>query len=153
MNTEQELDRLEQKIRSSDDDGIRARWAFGKHLLGLRVGKQLPRGVLDAHCKTHGVSRSELSARMKFAEKYPTADEVSTAVGSCRTWTAIRKTLTDKPDAAQQPKRDEVRRWLDRLEALDAEPFTPEERKALADTFRKTAARIDHTTKTLQPAA
>jgi hypothetical protein len=151
MNTEEELKRLEAAIRQSDGGGIHARWEFGKYMLGLRVGKQLPPGVLGAHSKTYNVSRSELSARMKLAETYVAETELSTAVETHLTWTAIRKSLTAKP-RTWEPKRDELGRLLVLLDNLDVEPFTPEERRALADKLRETSDRIAHATKTLAAA-
>jgi hypothetical protein len=42
---ESELRRLEDQIAASEDEGIRARWKFGRRLVQVREGKkQLPKG-------------------------------------------------------------------------------------------------------------
>ena len=67
-----EMRRLEEAVKTSDGDGIRARWQSGRKLLELRAGKRrLPNGVLEKLVEDLGVSQSELNARMKFAEKCP----------------------------------------------------------------------------------
>jgi hypothetical protein len=73
-------------------------------MLTLRDGKkQLPPGMLDELARTVGVVRSELGARMRFAEKYSTEEELSTAVETFRTWTDIRQRgLTDTPRVEEQ---------------------------------------------------
>jgi hypothetical protein len=95
---QEELDIFETEIRTGDSSAIMARWKFGQRLNTLKNGKQLPRGVLAQWATKHGVHRSELSARRKFAAKFPTEAEVSTVVESFRSWTRIRQeALIDKP--------------------------------------------------------
>lgn len=93
-----ELRRLKDLVNKSEDDGLRARWASGHCLLTERKGKLLPRYALAIWAQHLGVHRSELSARMKFAEKYSTEEELSTFIESFKTWHAIRtQALIDKP--------------------------------------------------------
>jgi hypothetical protein len=101
---ESEMRRLEEAVRVSDGQNIRARWESGRYMLTLRDGKkQLPPGMLDELARTVGVVRSELGARMRFAEKYSTEEELSTAVETFRTWTDIRQRgLTDTPRVEEQ---------------------------------------------------
>lgn len=97
-----ELQQLEDAVRKSDGDGLRARWESGRCLLPLKKGKQLPKGVLDELAKALGVVRSEINARMRFASKYSTETKLSTVIESFRTWSDIKKhALTTAPRAAK----------------------------------------------------
>lgn len=101
-----ELRRLEVPVRTSDGDGVRARWDSGRYMLTLKKGKQLPRGVLGRLAEKLDVHRSELGARMKFAEKYPTEEEVSTTIETFHSWSAIKERgLADKPRVDATDKR------------------------------------------------
>jgi hypothetical protein len=97
--------RLEAKITASEGQGIEARWEYGCWLLGQRVGKQLPAGLIEQLVAATGTSARELQYRMRFAEHYPTADEVRTAVHTSPSWREIRAGLTVKP---ANPKRRRV---------------------------------------------
>ena len=114
-----ELHQLEADIRRADEaaerDKIRPRWKFGKRLVDLRNGKKiLQPGVLKEHADREKVHRSELSARMKFADKFPTEEQLSTAVETYKTWTAIRqKPLTNRKrkadgNSAATPPTDDL---------------------------------------------
>ena len=80
---------LERKISRSESTGVVARWEFGKLLLGQRVGKKLPAGLLANVAADLGVSRSELQKRVRFAEKYPTETELCNALHSYGSWHRI----------------------------------------------------------------
>ena len=74
---------IDKRISGAEDDAaertkdsLRDRWEFGKLMLTKRKGKQLPNGLLDELATATGKSRSELQYRMRFAERYPTEDEV-----------------------------------------------------------------------------
>ena len=84
--TWQEVRRLEEAVHKSDGDGVRARWDSGRYMLTLKKGKQLPRGVLNQLAKTLDVSRAEVTARMKFATKFPTEDELPDVIRKFPTW-------------------------------------------------------------------
>jgi phage N-6-adenine-methyltransferase len=84
---------LDKDVDAAEGEGLRARWEFGRELLARRVGKQLPSGVLDEIASATGKPRSELQHRMRFAEKYATAAEVSTAVDTLKSWTEVRDGL------------------------------------------------------------
>jgi DNA N-6-adenine-methyltransferase (Dam) len=85
---------LDQRIDGNERDAILGRWEFGRLLLAERdshaAGKQLPHGRIDELCKALGKSASELRYRIQFAEHYPTAEKVSTALETFGSWTAIR---------------------------------------------------------------
>lgn len=86
------LTRIEERITGAEGDGLRARWEFGHELLAARDGKgRLPNGYLTAVVDATGTSRRELSYRIKFAETFPTEDELCTAVQSFRSWWDIRE--------------------------------------------------------------
>lgn len=84
---------LDRQVDAAEDDGIRARWEFGRELLAERVGKQLPKGRLEAICEATGKSRSEVQYRVQFAEHYATAEQLSTVVDTFKSWTEIRDAL------------------------------------------------------------
>jgi hypothetical protein len=92
---------LEDVVIKSDGEGLRARWESGRYMLTLRKGKQLPNGLRDLLAKELGIGGSELTARMKFAEKYPSEQEVTDAIGKFKSWYAItQQALTDTPREA-----------------------------------------------------
>jgi hypothetical protein len=147
VDTDSELQRLEGVIRNGDGDSIRARWEFGRYLHMLKKDKkQLPRGVLKHHTDQYHVSRSELSARRKFAEQYPTPDEVSTVMESFRTWTAIKQTLTKKPltkkPRVHRPAASPIRLLLDLLDNFDTGALTREEAEELQKAITRITARV-----------
>lgn len=62
--------------------------------------------------------RSEVGARVKFAKKFPTEAELSTAVETHKSWTGIRQeALTNKPRGGTQQKSD-LRRAYDLIENI-----------------------------------
>lgn len=81
---------LEQRIAVAESDGLRTRWEFGHALLRARDGKgRLPNGYLVKVINETGASRSEIGARIQFAERFPSEDELSDAIGSFRSWFRI----------------------------------------------------------------
>jgi N6-adenosine-specific RNA methylase IME4 len=80
---------IEQRIGAAEGDGLRARWEFGRELLAKREGKQLPRGLLAKVCEETGASRWEIQTRMRFAERYPTEQEVSDAITHFGSWYGV----------------------------------------------------------------
>lgn len=101
-----EMRRLEDAVNKSEDSGLRARWQSGQCMLKMRHGKRLPNDALGTLVKELGVQRSELAARMKFAEKFQTEQELSDAIGQFKTWFAItHQALTTTPHV---PKSVEV---------------------------------------------
>src|SRR6185437_4098556 len=81
---------LETRIRTSDVDGLLARWHFGRALLTERGdAKRLPNGRLKELSNALGSSESELSNRMQFAAEYETEDKVQAAFTIHGSWYAI----------------------------------------------------------------
>src|SRR5688500_13586738 len=112
---EAELLRLEEAVNKSEGDGLRARWESGRHLLTHREGKQLPRGEPARLPAALGVRRPELTARMKFATKFPGEQELTDVIRKFKTWFAItHQALPNKPS---QPDADDARE--DETEAND----------------------------------
>lgn len=102
------MQQFEDIIRQADNEanaqeqtGLRARWESGRRLFKVRQrcgGLRLPNRMLQQFVAALTVPARELNHRMKFAEKYPTEDELSNAVTKFRTWRAItQKALTDTP--------------------------------------------------------
>jgi hypothetical protein len=122
--------RLEEAVNRSDGDGLRARWESGRYMLGLRKGKQLPHGMaaqLEAELK---VSRSELTARMKFAAKFTGEQELTDAIGKYKTWFGVtQRALTAKPrrqkagddrqDQSQGKRLRQICKLLDNIEPAE----------------------------------
>ncbi|MGH2513999.1 MAG: MT-A70 family methyltransferase [Candidatus Limnocylindrales bacterium] len=81
-----ELDRL---VDQAEGDGIVARWEFGQEVLARRVGKQLPKGLLNEIAEAIGKSHDEVNRRAAFAVLYPTRAELTHAVRNFRSWHEI----------------------------------------------------------------
>ncbi len=126
-----ELQVLEEVVRKSDGNSIRARWESGRYLLSLKNGKKLlPKGKLDELAKALDVARSELGARMTFAMKFPTEVELSDVIRKHLTWYDITHTsaVTKKRQCLQTVKNGtedptfvaNLKRVVNILENLDS---------------------------------
>jgi hypothetical protein len=92
---------IQERITGHETKSIEARWEFGGRLLEMRVGKQLPRGLRADVTRRFDIENSEITRRMKLAEKFKTVEEV---IGACEKYGGawreiIRQELTE---AAQQ---------------------------------------------------
>lgn len=98
------LARIEERIGAAEDSGLRARWEFGHELLAARDGKgRLPNGYLKAVSERTGVARGELQRRTRFAERFPTEDELCHAMTQFGSWyevvnVALAKSADDAED-------------------------------------------------------
>lgn len=99
------LARLDQAVDVAEGEGLRARWEFGRDLLGHRAGKKLPTGLLDEVVDRTGKSRSELQCRIRFAERFPDEVSLCNAVAQFGSWHAVvndalstTRDLTPVPD-------------------------------------------------------
>jgi hypothetical protein len=119
------LERIEEAIRASDGDAIRARWEFGRQVIAQRQGKYLPRGVPEKICRRAGISNQELSNRTRVAEAYESPSELG---DSGVTWTAIVNALpktrkSPKPSPKLRPTPTAATfKEADRVEELIAKP-------------------------------
>jgi len=123
------LRKLERRVNVSETEGLRARWEFGRKLLQRRVGKLLPRGVLDEVATAVGVSRQELGFRMQFAERFDSEDELSNAVRKFGTWHAIAQealstkppqiTVTEPAAESTGPQSTELVEFVQHVQALN----------------------------------
>lgn len=99
------LARIEERISGAEDTGLRARWEFGRELLAARDGKgRLPNGYLKAVAERTGASRTELTYRTQFAERYPEQEQLLNAIEQFGSWFAItQKALARavEPDGAK----------------------------------------------------
>jgi N6-adenosine-specific RNA methylase IME4 len=96
---------LDAEVDRAEGEGLRARWEFGRDLLGQRVGKKLPAGLLDELAERTGKSRAELKKRVQFAERFPDEAALGNAVIQWGSWHAIvnealpdQRELTPVPD-------------------------------------------------------
>jgi len=141
MDTNEHVDtltRIEATIRKGEGTAITARWESGHYLNTLKAGKkQLPGGAMAKLTEELGAKKSELNARMKFATKYPSVEEVSDAIGKFGSWFAIvRDGLTDT-----KRSRGETRTKAARLVAafadLDPMELTPELLEQLRELIQR----------------
>lgn len=84
----------------AEDDGISARWEYGRALLKRRIGKKLPKGVLDSETSKTAKSKRELQYRMQFAERFATESALRNAVAQWRSWHEIVNDVLAKPKIA-----------------------------------------------------
>lgn len=111
---------LDARIDGAENDGIRARWEFGKQLLTERKGKQLPPGRLDAVARLIEKSREEVTRRMTFALRFPSEEEVSHAVTNFGSWHRIvNEALASTAHLSSE--KDEWATPADLFAALNAE--------------------------------
>src|SRR2546428_477083 len=91
---------LERRIRTTDEDALRARWEFGRRLLAEREangGNKLPDGRLAELANALAVSRAEIKNRMQLAEEYDTEERLANALADLGSWHEIvRRGLGDR---------------------------------------------------------
>jgi hypothetical protein len=94
------IDTHEEQAGEHIRESLRERWEFGKRLLAERRSggrgrgdMKLPVGLLDKLAEATGKSRSELQFRMQFAERYPTEDELSSAIDNYPSWIQVKRSL------------------------------------------------------------
>ena len=122
---DQELIRLERAIRESDGGGLK-----------LRVGRRLPNGVLDLLSQGLHVHPSELVARMKFAQKFSTEDQLTNVISKFTTWYDIKQhVLTDIPRGKKRYAGTPIRRTLAAFKHLAANrvAYLPVEKRLLRE--------------------
>jgi N6-adenosine-specific RNA methylase IME4 len=80
---------LDRDVDAAEGEGLRARWEFGRELLGRRVGSKLPKGLLDQIAAETGKGREELKKRMQFASRFPDKAALGNAVTQYSSWHVI----------------------------------------------------------------
>lgn len=91
---------IDKEIDANESTALRSRWEFGRLMLAARDGKgRLPDRYLVNLVERTGKSRPELSRRIKFAEMYPTEEELSHAVRTFPSWHEVAKHLKAEKDA------------------------------------------------------
>lgn len=103
------LESIEYQIQDTDKNGMLKRWEFGHELLKRRVTYKgqpiVPRELMMLTIKQCGISRGEISKRIKFAERYPTKKEACDAITTYPSWYRmtheglVEKKRTAKPRA------------------------------------------------------
>lgn len=140
----EEFGRLERVIAEGREGRLRARWESGRGMLLLRGDqKRLPNRKLKKLSRVFAVHRSELTARMKFAEKFRTEAELTTVVVSGKSWYEIRqRMLTDKPKGKKPNKSTSAterircaRKDLLRFACVNPPGLTEEDLQALRQTL------------------
>jgi hypothetical protein len=127
---------------------VQARWASGRCLLSLRKGKQLPKGIREFLQKELRVSGSEVSARMKFADKFDTEEKLSNALETYGSWhNIIRDALTTKP-RSDESKKSAFQRILDFANDYDTTKLTDAD-LALFPAIRAALDRLESGAQTL----
>lgn len=94
----------DKRIRSHEGESLNDRWEFGRELLGMRAGKQLPPGLLSELVGRTGTSRWELQTRVRFAERFSTREQVCDAITHFGSWYRIVHEALRASDVATEPK-------------------------------------------------
>lgn len=95
------LVRIEARIGGAESEGLRARWEFGRELLAERDGKgRLPNGRLTEVCQQVGASRTEVTKRIQFAERFVDEGQLRNAVTKFGSWHAIVEKALALPTSA-----------------------------------------------------
>lgn len=147
------LQKLEVTIKKCEGIALEARWESGHYLNSLKNGKQLPRGLRAECAKALEVSESELTARMKFATKYPSAEELNDAISKFGSWFRIvREGLTDnpRPKVAKQPPA-KLPRLVAALRELDTAELEDPAARELMTELRALVERHEANLKTMAP--
>lgn len=91
---------IDRQIDENESTALRARWEFGRQMLAARDGAgRLPNGYLAELKERTQKSHTELARRAQFAAAFPTEEELSTAVESFESWTAVVRSLKKSKDA------------------------------------------------------
>lgn len=91
---------IDRSIDENESNGIRARWEFGQLMLAARDGAgRLPNGYLAELVERTGKGRDELSKRVRFADRYPTEDQLCDAITQFGSWYQITRNLKAEQDA------------------------------------------------------
>lgn len=122
---ESTLRELEVAVRERDGGGIRARWEFGRYLLRHRENGRLPNGMRAILTTGLHLHPSEITARMKLAEKFATEEALATAISTFGTWFNLKQHgLKDGETTRKPPVRRGaaivLKRVCDLLEGIDA---------------------------------
>jgi phage N-6-adenine-methyltransferase len=112
---------LDLRVDRAEDDGIRARWEFGRELLRERIGRKLPAGRLDELAARTGKSREELQARVRFAERFPDEDALRNAITQYRSWFRIVNEALPSLGVHGSSERHDWETPQDLFDELDAE--------------------------------
>jgi hypothetical protein len=134
------MQQFEDTIRQADktanaheQTGLRVRWQSGTVLLWRRHnygGRRLPNRMLKELSAALTVHPSELTARTKFAEKFPTEEQLTNVISQFKTWYAIKqKALTDTPREKQVIHP--LVRIVTLLEKVDPETLTMDDHPLL----------------------
>jgi hypothetical protein len=139
------LEEIEQRVTRSNEEGLRARWEFGREVLAQRSGRQLPRAYLAQVVERTGVNKEEIRRRMRFAERYPSEDELSHAVTEFGSWHAVvAEGLYEKKGEGKERKSKGTTKQKDKPERSIGEQFAAELER-LDRIVRKCFALIEQT--------
>lgn len=138
-----QLDPHQKQISEHEADSIVARWEFGRVLRAhIPEGKKNLPGGLRAEITNHyKLNPSEITARMKLAEKFTTPKQVADVCASCGgSWRRIIAEKLPKAPRKEKPGKP----WNEHLEDhLRRVMDTPSRRKALAEMLRATLAKLE----------
>lgn len=113
-----ELRDIEKRVTTAEGDSVIARWEFGRKLLEKRKEgkKQLPNGLRAQLTRDFGLEGSEITRRIKLAEKFATVEEVERACLTCNwSWRrVIREVLPDQAKVLSGADDDAA--WVIRAE-------------------------------------
>lgn len=102
------LTKLEHIVSEKEQMALEARWSFGRELLSRRVDYKgrlvIPHDLMKLTLTQCKVSRSEVNYRVAFALRYPTKNEMSTAVVDYSSWRQMKNKGLVKKKKRGNPK-------------------------------------------------
>ncbi len=133
--THNELRRLEEAVNAGEGTSLYARWHWGQYTSTLKVGRRrklLPPGVREMLTNEFGIRNSEITARLRFAEKFSEA-QLADVIGKYKTWFAItHEALTTKTRPAAQTRNVNLQRVLMAMKRIDTTNLGEQDAAVLA---------------------
>lgn len=99
---------LDQRIDANETDALRARWEFGQHMVAAAdENGRLPHKYLAELAQRTGKSRTELTYRKQFAERYPDETKMLNAVSIFPAWRELAKSFKSASDPTAEDADDD----------------------------------------------
>jgi hypothetical protein len=144
------LSAIEKRVVSADREGMTRRWEYGQLLLAKREEykgrKVVPKDLREAALAQDKIGPRELVYRVRFAEKFPTRELMSTALHDWPTWTQMKEQglvtkKRAKRSAVKKLARLVLKQFRTQLHGTHAADLTAADLKDL-DAIQEEIARI-----------